>query len=179
MAIGAAAGLFIFMGLASGCSLDDMIPVKLDPETRAALQDASPSGTDPGPQISLAQADRQRQQLVDHFDYQIEGFNAVLADYDYRVGNAALFRDVTASLLNTGFEIGGTAAAGIPGGGIAASLLVGLGALFISKPGDKAKAQQHTADAVREAVDTEAAKWKEKIQSYNEAARRAKSGEAV
>lgn len=146
--------LLIALGYAAGCSLGDVIKVRVPPNI------AEVTGS---PQLApLNDAPSIRAKYVAFQAADLERFDEEVADKTF------LF-DLVSAGLNTGIGVGQGYLSTLPGGGIAAALLGGLGGLFISKPGEKKKLREQAKSEVQQAVAAEARVWQEKIDSYNKA----------
>lgn len=110
--------------LASGCTLSDVVKVNVPPAVREVTNTKTK-------QVSLSRAPRVRERYINEV-------TANLDEFDTSIEQASAFRDLAASLLNTGLSAGQGALAGVPGGAFLLAALGGLGGLFLKKPGTDA-----------------------------------------
>ena len=150
--IGVAVVIVAAMGLLKGCSIDEMIPVSVP----AGVQ--STTGADA--RVSLAEAPGV---LAKH--------NAIVStdgqSFAANIEDAAWFSGLAKSFVGPVTDTAQITVAGLPGGAIFSALIAGAGGLLLDKPGAKKKTQA----AMKEAAEAEARVWKEKIESYNKAAK--------
>ena len=114
--------------LLMGCHLNDVVKVQVPP----AIQKLT---NIPETSVSLSQAPYIRRRYITEV-------SIVVDQFDQDIEEARAFRDLLASLLNTGLSFGNHAAASTPLGAIAFTILGGLGGLFLDKPGSKKKGQK-------------------------------------
>ena len=111
------------LSLASGCTLSDLVKVNVPTSVREV--------TNAQKKVTLTEAPYVRQRYIAEITTSLDQF-------DRSIEQASAFRDLTASLLNTGIGAAEGALAGVPGGAFLIGALGGLGGLFLKKPGTDA-----------------------------------------
>ena len=135
-ALVAAAAIVIVTLAMGGCNVYDLVQMTVPEDVRSV--------TGVGPKIAVSEGQMIRDQYVQRTTDNLELFDQAYSD-------AMFWGDLLAAGANLGIEFGQGYLATLPGGAIGVGLLGALGGLFISKPGEKKKAQKAMKDAVEQA----------------------------
>lgn len=114
----------ISVSLLQGCSLSDIIEVKIP--HKVAVETNTKTST--SGKVSLNKAIQVRKRYVSEVKFNLE-------ELDAGIEGGLFFHDIATSLLDTGLQLGASSAANVPGGAILFGALFGVGGLFFRKPG--------------------------------------------
>lgn len=143
-----------FTVFAGGCSLDEILTVDVSKKTRDHYKEL---GLDVPPQITLREARQLREEsdelLLGKLEAVASKHRSANDELDREIADKATIEEIAGMAVNNGIDLGVPALAGIPGGGIAAALLIGLGGWFAPRPGDAKRIAAKTKEAEDKGYD--------------------------
>lgn len=149
------AGLLVAMSYAGGCSVDEIVTVRVPPNTRAHFQDNLDK---PIPaKLTLRDARILRNEADRRFKQKIQ---AQVADHaasndalDAQIADGSLIEGLIGSAINTGIQASLPGLGAVPGGAILTTLIAGLGMWLVPRPGDAKRQAQQTKAAEDKGYD--------------------------
>jgi hypothetical protein len=144
-----------------GCSLGEWVQMRVPLAVQEQLQLPASIAVDHGEIV-----------IADHKAAFKRSHGQLVQNYD----DAMFWKDLAAMGVNVGIAQGQGILTTLPGGAIGVTLLGTLGGLFLSKPGERKKLRDQGKLDIAAAVAIESAKWQEKQDSFNKAAKLANGG---